>query len=143
MKKKRRNAPLAPIDSYLISGLVTNYNSIIPVGSFADDYSPFGEMFNCGQEDVTDHLVRNPVELDADLVGSGRESVAESNQCVDREWPTFPTNSLGSVGPNGTVVRCLEVYRSPFSLAAVLNAADLGGELISEYGKYHLADRPL
>ena len=38
-----------------------------------------------GGEEVTDHLVQNPADLDADLMGIGRESAPEPNQGVNRE----------------------------------------------------------
>ena len=75
--KKRCAAPVAPMFRYVSSGPVSGNTPLDPVCSFGGDYSPLNEDYKRVHDILTDQLAKDPVTLDADLVGSGLESAPE------------------------------------------------------------------
>ena len=138
-RKERRKTPITPGDFYVDSGPIGGNIPFAPVGSFGSDYSPLGEAFRKEQDLLTDQLVKEPVVLDADLVGCGFESAHEHHGQISQDRPILHHQWRGSVGPTSTVGRYLKDCAESFSWVSIVEAVNNGGHLIIDDGKYHLA----
>ena len=74
-------------------------------------------------------------------MGTGLESVRLPQADVNPDWPIINHYWRGSALPNANAIRYLQVRTAPFSIEAVILATNLGGQLVYDCGKYHLAAR--